>query len=167
MWLEEWLKENEVRELNDCKAWKESMPVLYSPIIGIETVPGSGCTECNFAQQRKCEVTAHMRRVHNLTSMPSWNPRGFRLGIQVRRFLSGIRAGLLNDLAERTAKAARDSNYNQAPWSTFEMDAYMLWTQDGYREQDFYKWTKTRQIQHRATIVTECPHLNTILFEKG
>ena len=68
MWLEEWLVENEVRELNDCKAWKESMPVLYSSVIGIETVSGSGCTECNFAQQRKREVTAHMRRVHNLHS---------------------------------------------------------------------------------------------------
>ena len=66
MWLEEWLEENEVRELSDCKTWKESMPVLDSPVIGIETVPGSGCTECNFAQQRKREVTAHMRRVHDL-----------------------------------------------------------------------------------------------------
>lgn len=66
MWLEEWLEENEVRELSDCKEWKDRMPVLQSAIMGIETIPGSGCTECNFAQERKREVTAHMKRAHGI-----------------------------------------------------------------------------------------------------
>lgn len=66
MWLDEWLEENEVRELSDCKAWKESMPILHSAVIGIEMIPGSGCIECNFAQERKREVTAHMKREHGI-----------------------------------------------------------------------------------------------------
>jgi len=42
--LEEWLKENEVKMLEDCKRWKASIPVLRSGVIGIKTLPGRGCT---------------------------------------------------------------------------------------------------------------------------
>jgi len=46
--------------------WKESMPLLQSGVIGITTLPGSGCTDCNFGHEREREVTVHMRNVHDI-----------------------------------------------------------------------------------------------------
>jgi hypothetical protein len=66
VWLEEWLEENKVLTLEDCKVWKESMPLLRSAVIGITTLPGSGCTDCNFGHEREREVTVHMRNVHDI-----------------------------------------------------------------------------------------------------
>jgi hypothetical protein len=66
MWLDEWLEDNQVQNLAGCKAWKQSMPILGSAVIGIDTIPGGGCSECNFAHERKREITAHMRKVHNI-----------------------------------------------------------------------------------------------------
>ena len=65
-WLEEWLEENEVKTLEDCKVWKDSMPLLQSAVIGITTLPGSGCTNCNFGHERQRNVTTHMRNVHGI-----------------------------------------------------------------------------------------------------
>src|SRR5579862_544877 len=42
------------------------MPVLQAAVMDIKTIPGSGCTECNFTQERQCEVTAHMKKAHNI-----------------------------------------------------------------------------------------------------
>ena len=64
--MEEWLDENEVKTLDDCKTWKASIPVLQSAVIGIKTLPGSGCTTCNFSHERKREVTGHMSTVHGI-----------------------------------------------------------------------------------------------------
>ena len=52
MWLEEWLEENEIKTLEDCKVWKDAMPLLQSAVIGITTLPGSHCTDCNFGHER-------------------------------------------------------------------------------------------------------------------
>ena len=65
-WLEEWLEENDVKTLEDCKEWKDSMPLLQSAVIGIPTLPGSGCTNCNFGHERQREVTGHMRDEHGI-----------------------------------------------------------------------------------------------------
>ena len=64
--MEEWLDENEVKTLDDCKTWKASIPILQSAVIGINTQPGSGCTACNFSHERKREVTGHMSTVHGI-----------------------------------------------------------------------------------------------------
>jgi len=64
--LEEWLDENEVKTLEDCRTWKASIPVLQSAVSGILTFPGSGCTVCNFSHERKRNVTAHMSTVHGI-----------------------------------------------------------------------------------------------------
>src|SRR5579859_6321595 len=66
-WLEEWLADNDVKTVEECKAWKESISVLGSPVIGIKAHAGSGCTTCKFSHNRPREVTAHMDREHNLT----------------------------------------------------------------------------------------------------
>jgi hypothetical protein len=60
-WLEEWLEENDIKSLEDCKVWKDSVPLLQSAVIGIPTLSGSGCTNCNFGHERQREVTGHMR----------------------------------------------------------------------------------------------------------
>lgn len=52
--------------MDECKTWKASIPVLQSTVIGIKTLPGSGCTTCNFSHERKREVTGHMSTVHGL-----------------------------------------------------------------------------------------------------
>src|SRR5579859_2227059 len=70
-WLEEWLEKNDVKTLNDCKLWKDGMPLLQSAVLGIPTVPGHGCTECNFGHDRQRNVIAHMRNVHNIQDMAS------------------------------------------------------------------------------------------------
>jgi hypothetical protein len=64
--LEEWLRENEVKTLADCKMWKDSIPVLRSAIIGIKTLGGAGCTDCKFSHERQREVNTHMRNVHGI-----------------------------------------------------------------------------------------------------
>jgi hypothetical protein len=66
-WLEEWLVDNEVKTLGECKAWKESASELRSPVIGIKVHIGSGCPTCKFSHDRLREVTAHMDRDHDLT----------------------------------------------------------------------------------------------------
>jgi hypothetical protein len=58
------LIDNDVKTLNDCQAWKDSMPVLGSAVMGIRTLSGTGCTNCNFSHERQREVTTHMRKVH-------------------------------------------------------------------------------------------------------
>ena len=65
-WLEEWLEENKVKMLADCKTWKDRMPLLELAVIGIRTLSGSGCTACNFGHERQRNVTAHMRNVHGI-----------------------------------------------------------------------------------------------------
>lgn len=64
--MEEWIDENEIKTLDDCKMWKASIPVLQSAVIGIKTLTGSGCTVCNFSHERKREVTGHMSTVHGI-----------------------------------------------------------------------------------------------------
>jgi hypothetical protein len=64
--LEEWLEDNEVKTLDDCKTWKASIPVLQSAVIGIKTLTGSGCTACNFSHERKRAVTGHMSTIHGI-----------------------------------------------------------------------------------------------------
>src|SRR5579859_1541767 len=66
-WVEEWLADNEVKTLKECKAWKESASVLRRPVIGIKVYAGSGCTTCKFSHDRPREVTAHMEKEHDLT----------------------------------------------------------------------------------------------------
>lgn len=62
------MEENEVKTLVECKAWKESIPVLHSEVIGIKTLGGSGCTACNFAHDRKRVVSTHMRTAHGFAT---------------------------------------------------------------------------------------------------
>src|SRR5579859_770294 len=66
-WVEEWLADNEVKTLEECKAWKECTSVLGSPVIGIKVHVGSGCPSCKFSHDRPREVTAHMDKEHDLT----------------------------------------------------------------------------------------------------
>ena len=42
------------------------MPLLQSAVIGITTLPGSGCTVCNFGHERQREVIGHMSNVHGI-----------------------------------------------------------------------------------------------------
>ena len=65
-WLEEWLADNDVKTLEECKAWKESTSELRSPVIGIKVHVGTGCPACKFSHDRPREVTAHMDREHDL-----------------------------------------------------------------------------------------------------
>lgn len=60
------MDDNHVKTLNDCKIWKESIPILRGPIQGIPTVTGYGCIDCNFTNERKREVTGHMEKAHSL-----------------------------------------------------------------------------------------------------
>jgi hypothetical protein len=64
--LEEWLADNEVKTLEECKTWKKSVPVLQSPVIGIKVYSGSGCTGCRFSHERQREVETHMGKVHGI-----------------------------------------------------------------------------------------------------
>ena len=66
-WLEEWLADNEGKTLEQCEAWKESVSVLRTPVIGIAVHDGSGCPTCKFSHYRAWEVTAHMDKEHDLT----------------------------------------------------------------------------------------------------
>jgi hypothetical protein len=52
--------------LDDCKTWKESIPVLQSAVIGINSLTGSGCTACNYSHERKRAVTTHMTNIHGI-----------------------------------------------------------------------------------------------------
>ena len=75
---------------------------------------------------------------------------------------------ILNDRADKACQEAREGCQNHAPWPTFEMDEFMPWTEDGYIEQDLYKWTKTRRIQQRAsTVATKYIRLNMSHFENA
>ena len=65
-WLEGWLADNEVKTLEECESWKESVSVLQTPVIGIEVHVGSGCPTCKFSHYRVREVTAHMDDEHEL-----------------------------------------------------------------------------------------------------
>jgi hypothetical protein len=64
--LEEWLADNQVKTFDECKAWKESVPELGSPVIGIAVLDGIGCPACKFSHYREREVTAHMDDEHDL-----------------------------------------------------------------------------------------------------
>jgi hypothetical protein len=66
-WLEEWLADNEVKTLGQCQAWKESVPELRSPVVGIKVHVGTGCPSCKFSHDRPREVTKHMDDEHDLT----------------------------------------------------------------------------------------------------
>jgi hypothetical protein len=66
-WLDEWLTDNEVKTLVECKVWKESTSELQSPIIGIKVHIGTACQTCKFSHDRAREVTAHMDKDHDLT----------------------------------------------------------------------------------------------------
>jgi hypothetical protein len=84
--LEEWLGDNEVKTLAECKAWKESVPILDSPVMGIKVYSGSGCTTCRFSQERKREVIAHMSTEHGIV-----NSEPIDCSVQ-RVFASNLRA---------------------------------------------------------------------------
>jgi ribonuclease HI len=57
----------------------------------------------------------------------------------------------LNQRADAAAKSARtDPPPHRAPWPTFEMDDYTAWNEEGFIEQDLYKWTRTARLQKRA-----------------
>src|SRR5579859_6546414 len=68
-WVEEWVADNEVKTLEECKAWKECTSVLGSPVIGIKVHVGGGCPSCKFSHDRpitghSCgEVSARIRLV--------------------------------------------------------------------------------------------------------
>jgi len=64
--LDSLLEENHVKTLNDYKIWKESGPILRGAIQGIPTLTGYGCTDCNFSNERKREVTGYMKKTHSL-----------------------------------------------------------------------------------------------------
>jgi hypothetical protein len=66
-WLEEWLADNDVKTLEECETWKDSVSVLRCPVIGIKVHDGSGCPTCKFSHYRAREVTAHMDKEHELT----------------------------------------------------------------------------------------------------
>jgi hypothetical protein len=66
LWLEEWLDDNEVKTVAECKAWKDSVPILNTPVMGIKVYSGSGCTGCRFSQERKREVVSHMSTEHSI-----------------------------------------------------------------------------------------------------
>jgi len=65
-WLEEWIADNEVKTLEQCETWKESISVLRCPVIGIKVHVGSGCPTCKFSHYRAWEVMAHMDKEHDL-----------------------------------------------------------------------------------------------------
>jgi hypothetical protein len=66
--LEEWLADNQVKTFDECKAWKESVPELGSPVIGITVLDGIGCPACKFSHYREREVMIHMDDEHDLTA---------------------------------------------------------------------------------------------------
>ena len=59
--------DNEVKTLEECQAWKESISVLRPPVIGIKVLDGSCCPTCKFSHYRAREVTAHMDKEYDLT----------------------------------------------------------------------------------------------------
>jgi hypothetical protein len=73
-WLEEWLEDNEIKTLEECRVWKEDMPLLNGPVIGIPVMPGHGCPECLFSQERARNITSHVVNMHgrrgNVTPIP-------------------------------------------------------------------------------------------------
>jgi len=66
LWLEGWLDDNEVKTVAECKAWKDSMPILDTPVMGIKVYNGGGCTNCRFSHERKREVVSHMSGEHSV-----------------------------------------------------------------------------------------------------
>ena len=60
------MDDNEIKTLKDYKRWKDSVPVLSSPVIGIEILFGSGCSIYNFLHECQQEVTTHMRVIHSI-----------------------------------------------------------------------------------------------------
>ena len=65
-WLQEWLQENEVKTLSECRDWKENTEILQTAVIGIKTIEGYGCPDCKYAHDRVRYVTTHMRKVHGI-----------------------------------------------------------------------------------------------------
>jgi hypothetical protein len=63
-WLEEWLTDNPVKTLTECKRWKEYVVLLEQPVEGIIMVDGFGCPDCKYAHDRKRDVVGHMKKFH-------------------------------------------------------------------------------------------------------
>jgi hypothetical protein len=64
-WLEEWNAENDVKTVEECETWKESVSVLRCPVFGVKVHDGKGCPGCKFGHDRLREVTAHMEKKHD------------------------------------------------------------------------------------------------------
>jgi hypothetical protein len=62
--MDEWLADNEVKTLEECRVWKENMPLLNGAVIGIPLKPGYGCPDCFFSQERARNIPAHVLNVH-------------------------------------------------------------------------------------------------------
>ena len=68
--MEEWFEENEVKSLQECKDWREATNFLDSAVIGIKTLKGYGCPDCNFAHDRMRNITTHVKTVHAIEALP-------------------------------------------------------------------------------------------------
>jgi hypothetical protein len=55
-WLDEWLLDNSVKTLAECKRWKEYTVELEQPVEGLVTVNGFGCPDCKYAHDRERDV---------------------------------------------------------------------------------------------------------------
>jgi uncharacterized C2H2 Zn-finger protein len=66
-WLHEWLGDNPVKTLAECKQWKEYTVLLEQPIEGIMIVDGFGCPDCKYAHDRERDVISHMNKFHRMS----------------------------------------------------------------------------------------------------
>jgi len=52
--------------VDECKDWRAATDILHSPVLGIEIVNASSCSDCNFVSNRARRVVNHMRTAHTL-----------------------------------------------------------------------------------------------------
>ena len=81
---------------------------------------------------------------------------------------------ILNDKADKAAKAARDpatSSPNHCQWPTFALDRFAVWDESlGYIETDLYRYIKSRLKEMRKDALYHSDYivqLNTANYEKG
>ena len=60
------MNENEVKTLQECRDWRKNTNILNSAVIGIKSLKGYGCPDCNFANDRVRNVATHIKNVHGL-----------------------------------------------------------------------------------------------------
>jgi hypothetical protein len=60
--------------LEECRVWKEDMPLLNTSVIGIPVKAGHGCPDCLFSQERARNVMSHIMNVHGRRDNPAAIP---------------------------------------------------------------------------------------------